>query len=173
MGSNAKGSAFERQICKALSGWVTKQTRSDVLWRSATSGGRARVGLAKGDVFKAQAGDISSIALEGHPLVDNFMIECKHYKDLNLVQLITKNKGNLAGFWLQLWDDAREFDKLPMLIAKQNQYPILLGLFGPVYNAQYENLALGIFPCLDLILLPFERFIAEVPFADFIEPDGF
>src|SRR5215216_6431446 len=38
-----KGPQWEREVCRALSLWVTNGERVDVFWRSAMSGGRATV----------------------------------------------------------------------------------------------------------------------------------
>ena len=48
-GGKAKGSSFERLICKELSLWITGGEHQDVFWRSAMSGGRSTVAMKKGD----------------------------------------------------------------------------------------------------------------------------
>ena len=46
------------------------------------SGGRSTVAAAKGKRLAAQAGDISCIHPIGQPFIDQFMVECKSYRDL-------------------------------------------------------------------------------------------
>lgn len=124
--SKAKGSGFERRICKALSLWVTDGVREDVFWRSSMSGGRATV--AKGKV--RQAGDICAVAPEGHALVDQFFIECKSYRSLGIGQFLICGAGPLAKFWKVACREAEKYERAPMLIAKQNGLPALVLLDG-------------------------------------------
>ena len=116
----AKGSSFERDICKRLSLWLTAGKSEDVFWRSAMSGGRATV--AKGKV--RQAGDITSVSPEGHILTDRLYLECKHLKDISLDCLI-KGKGNLLTIWHKTVEEAAKYDKIPCLIFRQNHYPVV------------------------------------------------
>jgi hypothetical protein len=122
MNGKQKGSQFERDVCKALSLWVTHGKRTDAFWRSAMSGGRATV-HKHGDV--RQAGDITAVAPEGHKLTDSHYIECKFYKDLNFDGLI-KGSGKLLDFWEKTLLQATRYQRIPVLIAKQNMLPTLL-----------------------------------------------
>lgn len=116
----AKGAAFERQVCEALSKWVTEGERKDVFWRSAMSGGRASLALKRGDTMAHVSGDICAVHEAGHKFIDTFFVECKFYKDLGLANLVLSNGGKLEEFWIKCKTDARMNGKLPMLIAKQN-----------------------------------------------------
>lgn len=133
-GGKQKGSSFERQICKDLSLWLSHGKRSDLLWRSAMSGGRSTVAFKKGQKLKNQAGDISAIDPLGHALTDKFIVECKHIKKLDLGSII-KNKGTIIAFWKKLKKESKKFRKMPMLIARQNSWPVIicLDLEGVVY----------------------------------------
>lgn len=126
-GGKSKGSSFERDICKRLSLWLSEGTVEDCLWRSAMSGGRSTVAHAKGKRLADQAGDISAISPLGHTLTKRWMIECKNYRDLGFAGLPTK-RGNLVKFWLEAKKQGRRYDKLPMMIVKQNQYEPLVCL---------------------------------------------
>lgn len=117
-----KGGQYEREICVALSLWVTNGTRKDVFWRSAMSGGRATV---HGTEVR-QSGDVTAVAIEGFPLVNACFIEVKHYKTLEIASFFIKNKGTLAGFWTKTKAQAAKHDKDPVLIAKQNNMPALV-----------------------------------------------
>ena len=77
----AKGSAFEREVCKKLSLWITDGKMDDCLWRSAISGGRATIAHRKGKVVR-QGGDICAVSLEGHVLTNKWYIENKHVKKM-------------------------------------------------------------------------------------------
>lgn len=123
-----KGASFERSICVALSQWLSEGKRKDLLWRSAMSGGRATLGLRKGEKHLSQGGDVSAINPLGATLTDYFYIEIKFYKDLDLAGFWF-NRGCLYQFWMKAKADARHYSKEPMLIAKQNRYETLVLLF--------------------------------------------
>jgi len=135
-GGKAKGSDFERYVCKRLSLWISRGKREDIFWRSAMSGGRATIQGAKN---RAQAGDISAVDPLGAPLIELFLIECKSYKNLNLMGLINPKsaKDGFPTFWPRCEADAAERNKSPMVIAKQNRwgeivclYPEHISMFG-------------------------------------------
>lgn len=117
----SKGSEFERSVCKALSLWITVGKSVDVFWRSAMSGGRATV--AKGAV--RQAGDITAVAPEGHILTDQFYLELKHLKKIDLDGLI-KDNGPLLAIWKKTQEEAAKYHRIPTLIFKQNHWPVVL-----------------------------------------------
>lgn len=128
-GGKAKGSAFEREVCKELSLWMSGGTRDDLYWRSAMSGGRASVQFKKGGGNVSQTGDICSIDPAGAPLTSTFFIECKFYADLNLEGAIIGNQGGIAGMWQECVEKAKEQGgKLPFLVAKQNRTRTMLWL---------------------------------------------
>lgn len=124
-GGKQKGASFERDVCRKLSLWVTYSKQEDVFWRSAMSGGRSTVAHAKGKRMAAQAGDISCIHPAGQIFADVFLIECKHYADLNYTGLLT-GTGNLLAFWEELDKQCLRYEKLPFLIAKQNRLPTMV-----------------------------------------------
>ncbi len=133
-----KGSSFERATCKALSLWVSDGKKGDLYWRSAMSGGRATVAHrrsiqqseAAGTTWPSgppvrQAGDITAVAAEGHKLTDLFLIECKHYRDLDF-GLFLFQRGKLWKFWKTAQAEARKYEKITLLIAKQNHTPTVV-----------------------------------------------
>lgn len=130
-GGKAKGASFERDICRQLSLWVSQGKHEDVFWRSAMSGGRSTVAHAKGKRLAAQAGDISCVHPAGHLFAERFLAECKFYADLNYTGLLT-GKGHLVQFWGETLDEAKRYNKMPFLIAKQNRQPttICLDIIG-------------------------------------------
>lgn len=173
-GGKAKGSAFEREICKALSLWVTGGKHEDVFWRSAMSGGRSTVAHAKGKRLAAQAGDISCIHPAGEVFASRFMCECKAYADLNYAGLLS-GKGHLAEFWEVAKIEAERYNKLPFLIAKQNRQPttICLSLLGVmVLNTDLHIKAVLTVPPLDMFIFNADRFLENVvPFDRRSPPD--
>lgn len=126
MNGKDKGSSFEREVCRRLSRWISDGKRDDLLWRSASSGGRATFQLrTKGTLATAQAGDVTAIDVAAFPLMSLIMVECKSYKDLQLPSALFKGTGTLWGFWKRTVSDAAAFGKAPVLVAKQNRMPVL------------------------------------------------
>lgn len=127
MNGKAKGSAFERVICKKLSLWVTDGERQDVFWRSAMSGGRATVAnRLQNGIMVRQAGDICAVGPEGHAFVTAWYVECKAYRTLNIDCFVLKGTGNLARFWKVTCREAHKYGRSPMLIARQNMMPVIV-----------------------------------------------
>lgn len=77
MGRAAKGSDFEREICKRLSMWWTDQKRDDVFWRSSQSGGRATQRRKFGKDTYGSEGDVAAVDPIGTPLLEFATIELK------------------------------------------------------------------------------------------------
>jgi hypothetical protein len=125
-GGKEKGGSFERVVCRKLSMLVSEGERTDLYWRSAMSGGRARLQLNKEIINQTQAGDISAIGELGFWLINTYTIEVKHYKDLQLASGFLNNTGFLFNFWDKLKDDCRLTGKLPLMVAKQNHRPTLM-----------------------------------------------
>lgn len=153
----SKGSAFERSCCVALSLWVSGGKQEDCYWRSSMSGGRSTVAARRGTRLAAQAGDISCIHPVGAPLTDKFYLECKAYRDLKFVGLL-KGKGHLVEFWAETVIQARNYGKLPMLIAKQNQQPTVVCL-SQMGHIDLPGSPVLVAPKLDMFILLFEELL--------------
>ena len=72
-----KGSNFEREICKQLSLWWSKNKEDDIFWRTAGSGAMAKTRSKKGKTTFGQCGDVQATNPKGQPLIDVFSIELK------------------------------------------------------------------------------------------------
>lgn len=159
-GGKQKGAAFERQVCKGLSKWISRGKNEDLFWRSAMSGGRSTVAMKnQGTKLAAQAGDVSSVHELGHKFIQKFMVECKTYKSLDYASLI-KGKGNLLTFWGKACEEAINYNKDPILIAKQNNFPIVVCMRGETskfFNA--EQFIIMIIPQSDLHIVLWDDFI--------------
>ena len=165
--SKAKGSGFEREICKKLSLWISEGLRDDLYWRSAASGGRATVQSKKGIDNKSQVADITSIDPLGNKLTDKFIIECKSYQNIRIDSLIydKPKNGSLLEFWLEIVKKGLEYNKSPLLIFKENGKPVLIGCnyyFGEEVIG-YNNVSeLAYFDRYDLRLYFFDEVLKEV-----------
>lgn len=170
---SAKGAEFERHVCKLLSKWVTAGARSDVFWRTSMSGGRATVARKKGESLR-QAGDIASVAPEGHQLTDKLYFELKFYRNLELTNFFIRQKGTLANFWNKTVEEAWSYDKSPVLIVKQDRIPSLLiaslGVLDLYVPKPLPSRAVVIFPRLictvyqldDVLSVPFKRKVKRI-----------
>ena len=121
----AKGSDFERTICKELSQWWSreeeKKERDDVFWRTAGSGARATVRQKQGKDTSASYGDVTSIDPIGYPFVSLFLLEIKRgYTSFRQVkdQDITNILLLLKKSWIALPDVT---DKLKRLFTKSKK----------------------------------------------------
>lgn len=119
-GGHAKGAAFERDVCRRLSLWVSGGKHTDLFWRSSLSGGRATVAHKRGGLVR-QAGDICAVVPEGHALTDRIFLECKHVRSLDLESFLLRDKGVLAGFWRTAVQEAAKYEREPLIIARQNR----------------------------------------------------
>lgn len=158
-----KGASFERTVCKQLSLWISNGLHEDLLWRSAMSGGRSTVAFAKGKRLAAQAGDISCIHPMGAVFASQFYCECKAYRDLNFAGLLTAN-GKLVEFWLETCTQAKHYNKMALMIAKQNQRPVITCL--PKVGLRRLRLSpYWSVPSIDLHIVLFDHFLenAKVP----------
>lgn len=119
----AKGSEFERFIAKSLSKWWSKNAREDLFWRTHNSGGRFTVRRQKGLDTHHQGGDICNVHPEAELFSEVFYVECKAYKSIGLWTIAT-DKGLIWEWWKKVVADAG--NKIPVLIVKENNKPILL-----------------------------------------------
>lgn len=122
---HGKGQSFERWVSKKLSRWVSRGKRSDLFWRTSMSGGRATVQRKRGRVVR-QSGDICAVTPEGHVLTDHWYIECKSYRRIMFGEWIINNQGPIVKWWKRCKDEARAHGRDPMLIVKQNTWPVLV-----------------------------------------------
>jgi hypothetical protein len=128
-GGGAKGARNERSVAKRLSLWVTHRKRDDVFWRSAGSGSRTTVlRKNKTGTADAHAGDISLTHEAGADLLGFFSIECKHYKETEIQQLIFGKRGWISREWekhIKTCKGGRDC-KEPFFVLRQNLQPELV-----------------------------------------------
>lgn len=124
-GGKAKGASFERGVCRRLSLWLSDGQSSDLLWRSAMSGGRATVQVNSGKINLTQSGDVSAVGYGAYAFCERTFIEVKHYRDLSISRGFVCGTGVLSNFWSVAQREADRYGKVPLLIARQNLYPTL------------------------------------------------
>lgn len=168
--SKQKGAGFERDMSRGLSGWLSNGERGDLFWRSAMSGGRATVAQKNNIVYAAQAGDLSAIHPLGAPLIALFSVECKAYAKLYYDNIVFGADRGVRSMWINHSVDAVRYDKLPMLICKENYKPptVILDRKGAciIFNHSFKRMDYRLklhCPELDLYLYKYSDMIAADP----------
>jgi hypothetical protein len=133
-GGKSKGSSFERLISKHLSEWYSEGKRSDLFWRTQNSGGRSTMRFKRGLLTENQDGDVSSVSDESKLFSSILSIECKHYSTVHLWSLISGKKDGLLSFWDQAFRQAKNAEKIPCLIVRENYRPTLFITSNELYS---------------------------------------
>jgi len=128
----AKGSGYERDICKMLTMWLTGKDKPYVWWRSPSSGALATITAQNPNL----TGDIISVLPEGNFLTDRFSIEIKTgYPKSSFNKFFSNAKNNeIEMFWKQAVNDASKSNKEPMMIYKKDRKEPLIFLREVVKN---------------------------------------
>jgi len=163
-GGKSKGSAFERQVCKSLSLWLTDGVLDDVLWRSSLSGGRATVHAKKDKKLAHVAGDICATHPAGNGFVKVFYTECKNYADLQIHKAAIDHSGRLMQFWEETYKQASRYDKIPLLIFRQSRLPVMLGLSERGIEVLHVDPVTTFHTRPLLYLLPFATLLETEPY---------
>jgi hypothetical protein len=123
--NKAKGSEWERKLCKFLTVWATGNEKPYVFWRTPGSGS-----FVTNKVSTDASGDIISILPEGRFFTDIISCEAKiGYEDTDLFKHFKLNKNNtIETFWAQCIRDSRTANKYGMLIYKKKLYPSIVGI---------------------------------------------
>ena len=166
-GGKAKGSAFEREVCKKLSLWVSSGYHEDVFWRSAMSGGRATVARGRGKKANSGAGDLALVRPVGAGLINNYVVECKHTSGIMIHDLIECiKKTGLADYWNTIRYESEKVEKLPMLVAKATGGTAFVVLSARGWSRMfpgdlYQYRADVVFPKSGCVLIWLDRFVLE------------
>lgn len=186
----AKGSDFERWLSIALSGWWSNGERSDIFWRSTTSGARATTRRKGGKRTAGSAGDITAIDPIGNPLTDLVVIEAKNgynrdsMHDLFDVsnkhgaqqfekwyaKILDAQEINSTPYWVLIW---KRTQRVPLIYMPNTLFRQLVDLGCQLHNAtpqmrlvlkmeSVSNKAIGVFGML------LEHFLEEVAPEDII-----
>ena len=141
MSKSAKGSSFEREICKQLSLWWTDNERDDVFWRTSGSGARATTRRKNNIRTKYEYGDVAFTDPIGQPLMDAFLIELKrgYSNDISILDLLDKSDGLKDTLLLQWWKKAEEERgfaerKHSLIIFRRNRREACIFMTRCLYN---------------------------------------
>lgn len=137
---SSKGSAFERELCKRFSLWVSKGKRDDLYWRTAGSGARATTRGKRNLTTENSCGDMMCLSPEGKWLTDCFSFEFKRgYNTWNISEFLMCEENGLVKVWEKLNKEASTQDKIPILIFKQDRKDSFLFSF-PSFFDKYKDI---------------------------------
>lgn len=162
----AKGSAFEREVAKALSLWITDGKDSKQLIRSVLSGGWQ--GAQQKDGWR-QVGDLAPNGPAGEKFRSLYAVECKHRRGIDLYSLWTRQatEATIEGWWNKLKHDSEQARVYPMLIFKGNSRPTMVGMIQhpplEIKYAAFDWLGLKIFQFEDMLKIPPKYFGIAIP----------
>lgn len=131
-GGGKKGSAFERDFAVRLSTWWTQdlnEPRSDIFWRSTTSGARATVRLKGGKRTAGSYGDITAIDPIGIPFLKAFSVECKKgYSRHSIQDMIDADKSKYGEWIAKLRKTAAAAGSLwwMLVVKRDRREPLML-----------------------------------------------
>jgi len=119
----AKGSSFERCMCRAFSKWWTNNVRDDIYWRTAGSGAMATTRRKHGRTAVIGAGDMGIVDPIGKPFLDKFFIEFKCYAPARFGEIFSfiakkKTRPNFIKFWEKACAEAGLVGKSPMMVVR-------------------------------------------------------
>ena len=130
----AKGSDYERKLCKRFGLWWTNGQRDDVFWRSSNSGGRATMRARAGHQTHGQHGDMAATDPVGVPFVAVFTVEMKRgYSKFTVQDMLDKADGaavqEFEKFFAQVLESYEAAGSLSwMLVTRRDRRTALLWL---------------------------------------------
>jgi hypothetical protein len=122
-GGKQKGSSFERKICRAISMWWSNGEWDDLCWRSVSSGAR---GTTSHSIVKGYHGDLAPVSPAIEPLFNVFSFEVKFYKEIDISEVLRDCNSKILQWFRQSMRSAIYSKRIPIVIAKSNNYPELL-----------------------------------------------
>lgn len=123
-----KGSAFEREIGKKLSLWLSGGQRKDLICRTVLSGGQFTLSGC------GNAGDLMAQHPDAFKFFEKFVLECKHWKDVQMIRFLVRD-GDLYKALRKVEKQAKKECKFWMLVARQNHQKIMV--FIPIEAATF------------------------------------
>jgi len=171
-GGKAKGSDFERLICRKLTHWITGSEKPEIFWRSGGSGSVFTRGKSNTKGGGNMPGDLMAIHAKGQWLCEAFSIECKSYKDYRLEKVLTEKKDHVTEWWMQACDDAKKSSRFPMLIFKRNRGEIFIGIdnrcitrgmndWGIAPRVSFSSCLIRYPRGIDMYVVELDRFLQE------------
>jgi hypothetical protein len=178
----SKGSAFEREVCRMLSLWWTKNGRDDIFWRASQSGGRATERAKRGKTTANSSGDVAYLDVLGKPFLDKVCIEIKrgYSTKSDTTGLIDSPSGQpLFLKFLEQAETSRRNASVPywMLVQKRDRrttivhfpYSMFISIVSFLHESR-ESIAQR-FKCIQITIFPSDVIdgVVSVPLFSFLE----
>lgn len=163
-GGKAKGSGYEREICRFLTKWVSGVETPYVFYRSPSSGAVSTI--TRSDNI---SGDIISVKNEGDFLLNLFSIEVKTgYPQADFFQHFKDTKRDIIkDFWIQCQTDAKKSNKYGMLIFKKKGLKPIVGICNNMQSILNDMVDLHLINSIQI------RFFDETPSVVFYDMELF
>ena len=179
MGSR-KGGQFERDICKQLSLWWTRNERDDVFWRTSQSGGRATTRRKKGMSTSDSSGDLQAQSTVGRAFTRHFLVEIKRgysqklspSERVGILPILDnlptqKREPVLLEWWRKALKECIEDNrKWPMIIFKRDRSQTCIVISQALYRQlvkknklyKYDIIGIAVWD-VEIYVLRFEEFL--------------
>ena len=122
-----KGSEFEWKVARILSAWLHPDGATTELIRSTGSGGWGQT--------TSQLADIAPNGEYGGRFCEQFVVECKHWKEIDWWWYFTAPNNELYKAWVKIRQIAQTANVVPLFIIRRNHRPILVGYPYPTLFA--------------------------------------
>jgi hypothetical protein len=166
-----KGGKYERDISKLLSSWWTDGEDESVFWRTSGSGAKATVNHKKKAINFNYYGDIGYRDSIGAPFIERACIECKHYKEFYIMDILkdNKNPSEFEKFWEEAKFEAGQSNRWSILITKKNYFPDLIMIEEDIFlfDDKFESEEKLIYDNGVVVVL--DKFLDRVKPVEFIE----
>jgi hypothetical protein len=174
--SKTKGASFERDTGVKLSLWLTLGERRDIFSRNVLSGGKFTRSNGRGGL-EGVPGDLAGTHPIAYHFLTHFLVECKHYADLNWEGFLydAKRGSFLWSVVMQCRQQALAAGVEWMIIARQNRRPTSLLVPASVGKRLIEAatpkppLRWHSFHCGAVMVFEFEAVLVSVDPNKFIE----
>ena len=156
MNGSRKGGAYEREVGKKLSLWMTNGKTNNEFIRSVSSGGWANKN-------KWQVGDLAPNGKDGRRLLEHFGVECKNREEFEWRHCWTSDNPKMFEWWGKIIEEVDEYGMIPMLIYRKNYVPEVIGLwdffFPEEKREQFDRIMDIKFKDYTITVVPFETFL--------------
>lgn len=170
--ASQKGSSFEREICKKLSKWYSKDVLNkesdDMFWRTAGSGARATVRKKAGLKTADSYGDIQAIHQDAKPFTELFLLELKrgYSKDISVLGFVDSKKEQILIKWINKAEEERKGAKRKevLIIFKRDRHEECILISKKIFDLHFLN-------CYEFVSINNKYFIIKLDtFLSVISP---
>jgi hypothetical protein len=172
-GGKIKGGGYEREVGAKLSLWLSHGQRKDLICRTVGSGAQFTT-AAKKLISAGHAGDLMSQDPLSYELLNQFIIECKFWKNLHLIRFLSKD-GELYDALEKVKKEASSVSKGWILVAKQNHQRTILLTSPKLVYTDFHALGLSFHSLFSnsVTLYYLDEFLSVVDPEKFLYPERF